>query len=183
MYWSFENSHKTCRFLCVLVIFKQLHNSSFTHSTFLPGWLEPLGSTHQWSNLFHHYPLADVPFWSHIWQLKSVHAGWWVGVLLLSPTNCQHITIHSHVPMHMLCFKTCRFLCVLVIFKQLHNSSFTHSTFLPGWLEPLGSTHQWSNLFHRTDHAGSILAVLWVEAGGGQVENRGGRSAHPWQPS
>ena len=119
-----DSQHKTCRFMCAG------STSSCTAAAphialFLPGWLEPLGSIHQWSNFS---PLSTggcALLESHL-AIKTVHAGWWVGFFFWAPpttsTTTSLICPYAHVVLQDMSFHVCWF------YKQLHRSSSTHCT-------------------------------------------------------
>ena len=136
---------KTCRFMCA-----GSTNSSYTAAAphialfCLVGWshwglftsghnISPL-STGGCALLESHLAIKDCTMW--------VVGGFLFWAPPATSTTTSLICPYAHVVLQDMSFHVCWFNQ-----QQLHCSSSTHSTLLPGWLEPLGSIHQWSQHF------------------------------------
>ena len=138
-----------------------------THSTFLPCWCMPSGSTSK-SGPFP--PLASVPIWSHIG--RNLYIGWWAGFKdwHLWATSCHHHSINMSL---RTVSATRHFTTCAGILQR------THSTFLPCWCMPSGSTSK-SGPFPPHWPLFTNLAVRPEESARGHRVRLDGHIAHQW---
>ena len=89
------------------------------------------------------------------WQLESITGILEVGQLWVKSFVCTHAYIYIYITVYIYYYTYSVYILYIDMSfhvcwfnkQQLNRSSSTHSALLPGWLEPLGSIHQWSQHF------------------------------------